>query len=331
MRPEGDTPLVPIRLVVRGRPRTLHLKLEGAGPGGSLKDRTAASMVQELEARGALRPDSVIVESTSGNLGVALARLARERGCRFVAVVDPKTTPENLVRMRRLGAGLERVERRDEEGGYLLTRIERVHALCRESSRFVWPNQYENPANPRAHELGTAVEILRQMDGQVDGVVAAVSTGGTLAGLGRRFRRESPRTRLVAVDVAGSVALGGRPGPRLLTGIGASRRSTFLTADLFDDRLRVRDAHAVAFCRELRRRTGLSVGGSSGAVLAAAGRWLAANPAAERVVAVCADRGEWYESSIFDDRWLATRRIRLEGLTLGPVEELLPCGLPVPA
>jgi N-(2-amino-2-carboxyethyl)-L-glutamate synthase len=304
------TPLVPVRLAVAGALRTIHLKLEGANPGGSLKDRTAAALVEDLEERGAIGPGSVIVESTSGNLGVALARLARTRGYGFVAVVDPKTTPENVERMRRFGARVERVDEPDGAGGYVLSRIERVRALCAED-RFAWPNQYENPANPRAHDAGTAAEILDQMDGRVDALLAAVSTGGSLAGMARRFRRESPATRIVAVDAAGSVALGGRPGPRLLTGIGASRPSAFLTGELYDELLRVADAEAFACCHALRDGAGLSVGGSSGAVLAAAGRWLAANPEAERVVAVCADRGERYARSIFDPRWLERNGVRV--------------------
>jgi N-(2-amino-2-carboxyethyl)-L-glutamate synthase len=307
------TPLVPVRLVVAGVVRTIHLKLEGANPGGSLKDRTAAALVDDLEERGALGPGSILVESTSGNLGVALARLARARGYGFVAVVDPRTTPENVERMRRLGARVEQVDEPDGAGGYVLSRIERVRALCADNDRFAWPNQYENAANPRAHEQGTAREILRQMDGPVDALLAAVSTGGSLAGMARRFRRESPGTRIVAVDAAGSVALGGRPGPRLLTGIGASRRSAFLSESLYDELLRVTDVDAFACCHALLHGAGLSVGGSSGAVLAAASRWLAANPDAERVVAVCADRGERYARSIFDPRWLEHNGVRLSG------------------
>jgi N-(2-amino-2-carboxyethyl)-L-glutamate synthase len=308
----SDTPLVPVRLAVGGALRTVQLKLEGENPGGSLKDRTAAALVNDLEARGELGRGSILVESTSGNLGVALARLARTRGYGFVAVVDPKTTPENVERMRRYGARVELVQEPDVAGGYVGSRIERVRALCRESDRFAWPNQYENEANPRAHEEGTAAEVLRQMDGRVDALLAAVSTGGSLTGIARRFRAESPQTRIVAVDAAGSVALGGRPGPRLLIGIGASRRSAFLTRDLYDELVTVGDADAFACCHALLDGAGLSVGGSSGAVLAAAGRWLEANPDAERVVAICADRGERYARSIFDPRWLERNDVHLD-------------------
>lgn len=324
MRPSGNTPLARVLLVIGGRERAVHLKLEGANPYGSLKDRTAAGLVGDLERRGLLLRGSTLVESTSGNLGIALAASARDRGHRFVAVIDPKTTPENVIRLRRLGAQIELVEIPDATGGYLLSRLERVAELCASSDRFVWPDQYTNPANPLAHERGTGPELLDQLHGELDAVLVPVSTGGTLAGIARCLRRESPATHIVAVDALGSVALGGRPGPRLLTGIGAGRRSSFLTDDLYDERVLVSDEEAFAFCRALADRTGLRVGGSSGATLAACARLLAAEPELGRVACLCPDRGESYASTIYDDGWLARHGIGVESLTLGPVEAIAP-------
>jgi N-(2-amino-2-carboxyethyl)-L-glutamate synthase len=323
VRHAGNTPLLPIELTIRKRTRPVFLKLEGANPCGSLKDRTAASLIDDLERRGALEPSSILVESTSGNLGIALASIARLRGYPFVAVVDPKTTGENLAQLRRLDAHIDCVEAPDETGGYLLSRLERVRQLCASSEAFVWPDQYSNPANPRAHEHGTGPELLEQLHGEIDSVFVPVSTGGTLAGLARCFRRESPATRIVAVDARGSVALGGRPGPRLLTGIGASRHSSFLTADLYDESVLVADAEAFAFCRALAAQTGIRVGGSSGAALAACGRLLAANPELEHVACLCPDRGERYASTIYNDDWLNRNGIRPHLLELGPVEAIV--------
>jgi 2,3-diaminopropionate biosynthesis protein SbnA len=320
----GNTPLAPVALRIHGRRRVVHLKLEGANPCGSLKDRTAQSLIDELEQRGALEQGSVLVESTSGNLGVALAWLARRRGYHFVAVIDPKTTPENVRRLRRLDAQIELVDTPDDAGGYLLARIERVRQLCASSPAYVWPDQYANPANPRAHEHGTGPELLQQLAGDLDAVFVAVSTGGTLAGLARFLRRESHGTRIIAVDAHGSVALGGSPGPRLLTGIGASRASSFVSADLYDERVFVRDAEAFAFCRALARATGLAVGGSSGATLAACARMLAHEHGYERVVCLCADRGQSYASTIYSNRWLARHGIDLGSTGLGPVDEIAP-------
>jgi 2,3-diaminopropionate biosynthesis protein SbnA len=321
MRP-GNTPLAEITLTVRGAIRRAHLKLESANPCGSLKDRTAASLVDDLERRGALGPGSVLVESTSGNLGVALASIARRKGYRFVAVVDPRTTPENVARLRRLGARIELVSRPDDAGGYLLSRLERVHELCASSAAFVWPDQYSNPANPRAHEQGTGPELLDQLHDDIDALFVPVSTGGTLAGIARSFRRESGKTRIVAVDAVGSVALGGDPAPRLLTGIGASRRSSFASADLYDALALVHDAEAFAFCRATAAATGIRAGGSSGAALAACGRALAADPDLERVACICPDGGEAYASTIYDDGWLARNGIDPRRLALGPVEAI---------
>jgi len=132
-----------------------------------------------------------------------------------------------------------------------------------------------------------------------------VSTGGTLAGIARCLRNESPATRIVAVDAYGSVALGGRPGPRLLTGVGAGRRSSFVTSETYDECVLVDDAEAFAQCRALASETGISVGGSSGATLAACRRMLAAGADLGRAVCLCPDRGEAYASTIYDDGWLA--------------------------
>jgi cysteine synthase A len=204
-----------------------------------------------------------------------------------------------------------------------------VHEIRASSDAVVWPDQYSSPANPRAHEEGTGPELLGQLGGDLDAVFVPVSTGGTLAGLARFLRRESPGTRIVAVDAAGSGALGGALGPRLLTGIGADRPSSFASADLYDERAVVGDAEAFAFCRALAVGAGLRVGGSSGAALAACARALAADPALERVVCLCPDRGEAYASTIYDDAWLARAGVEARALTLGPVEAIAPAGAPL--
>lgn len=331
MRRAGDTPLRPIALRIEGSTRIVQLKLEAANPCGSLKDRTAESLLDDLEQRGLLERGCVLVESTSGNLGIALAWLARQRGYRFVAVIDPKTTPENVARLRQLGARLELVDTPDAAGSYLLARIERVRRLCASSRAYVWPDQYANPANPLAHEQGTAPELLAQLGGELDAVFVPVSTGGTLAGIARFLRRESASTQIVAVDAHGSVALGGSPGPRLLTGIGAAKRSSFATRDLYDAAVLVSDREAFAYCRTLAATTGISVGGSSGAALAACARVLARDAELERVACICPDGGRSYRSTIYSDRWLAHNGIHLGPDDLGPVEEIAPAGVAVAA
>jgi 2,3-diaminopropionate biosynthesis protein SbnA len=295
-----------------GKSRSVHLKIEGENPGESIKDRTALSLLRGLESSGRLRAGGRLLESSSGNLAISLAMLARDRGYGFTAVVDPRITEENLHRLQALGAEIRMVESTDETGGYLLTRLAVVREMLAEDPGLLWTNQYSNAANPEAHYLGTGPEILR----------VAVSTGGTLAGIGRYFREASPDTRIIAVDARGSVALGGSPGLRKLTGMGSSRPSAFVTPRHYDELVYVGDCEAFAFCRALDAAIGLKVGGSSGACLAACARYLQFHAKVERAVSICADRGEHYASSIFSDSWLAQNGLEIGRRHLGSVSEI---------
>jgi len=318
----GNTTMKPVHLVIGGKTRKVHLKLESENPTGSVKDRTGYGLIQKLEAQGQLSEGSVIVESTSGNLGVALSFLCRLKGYVFIAVIDPKTTQENITKMQALGAQIEMVHQPDENGGYLLSRLERVRELCRSSHQYVWTDQYSNPANPHIHYLSTGPEIYRQMHGKVDVLFVAVSTGGTLAGIGQYFREVSRSTVIVGVDAYGSVIFGTPPAPRKLTGIGSSKPSSFLTRSLYDLHMLVNDGEAFAFCRALRETTGISVGGSSGAVLAACAKYLEAHPEVADVVCVCADTGDNYMNSIFNDDWMQKQELDLSKERLGPVQDI---------
>lgn len=316
----GNTPLEPLSLIVNGVRRTIHLKLEGANPTGSAKDRTAKGLLQDLEERGLLLHNSTLVESTSGNLGVALSFLCKVRGYSFIAVVDPKTTQENIEKMHLLGAQIDLVKEPDESGGYLLSRLERVRDLCKRSQRYVWPNQYASLANPTIHYTDTGPEIYRQMHGKVDALFIAVSTGGTLAGVSRYFREVSPATWIIGVDAHGSIIFGTPPGARLLTGIGSSRRSSFITRDSYDEYMQAHDEEAFAFCRALSERAGLHLGGSSGAVLAMCSRYLQTHPEAEHVVCLCADHGANYASSIYSDTWMLEHGCSLNSVLSEQIE-----------
>jgi cysteine synthase len=326
----GGTPLVPVEVRIRGRVRTLLLKVEGENPFGSIKDRTAFGLLEAVEARAADRDGPLtVVESTSGNLGVALAALCRLRGHRFVAVVDPKVQTENLELMGRLGAEIELVTEPDDNDNYLSARLDRVRSLISGIPGAMWTDQYGNVANPLVHARNTGPEIRRQA-GRTDVVFAPVSTGGIAAGICTYFRWTGGDTRVIAVDVAGSVAIGGRPGPRHLTGIGANVRSRFVRRGApvpiqsnVDGKTWVPDADAVAFCRKLRAETELNVGGSSGAAIAACLEYLRAHPGTARPVCVCPDSGWKYWDSVYDDDWAdragldlgeASARIEDEGI-----------------
>ena len=164
----GNTPIRRIRLLIGGKSRNVYLKLEGANPGGSIKDRTALSLLRSLEKTGQLSTGVRLVESSSGNLAIGLAMLARDSGYRFTAVVDPKVTAETMCRLHDLGAETTMVETPDETGGYLLTRLARIREMLAEDPGLLWTNQYSNAANPEAHYSGTAPEIFRQMEHRVD-------------------------------------------------------------------------------------------------------------------------------------------------------------------
>lgn len=319
----GNTPLIPIECVIDGVPRIIHLKLEGFNPAGSVKDRTAISLIRDLERRHRITDDNVIVESSSGNLGVALAMICKSRGYKLLAVVDPKTTSENIRKMEAFGARIEKVAKPDPSGGYLLARLDRVRQICATSAHYLWTDQYSNVANPDAHYSETAPEIYQQMRGEVDVVFVAVSTGGTLAGVGRYFREINPRTVIVGVDACGSIVFGGSPAPRKLTGIGSARVSSFIEPILYDTSIIVTDEQAFAFCRAINDATGISVGGSSGAVLAACASYLLHHPEKFNVVCLCPDDGNNYQSTIYNDQWLVDNNIALMKNSLEPVTEFL--------
>jgi cysteine synthase A len=303
----ATTPIVDVALSIDGVRRVVGLKLEGHNPGGSIKARTAAALVDSLETAGRLCPGDTVVESTSGNLGVALSLICEERGYAFVAVVDPKVDSAVVDRMRAASAEIVTVEEQDSTGGFLNTRIAEVRRLLARG-RMVWPNQYEHPANPAAHFSVTGPELLAQRP-DIDAVFVATSTGGTLAGISRYLRAKSARVRVVAVDVRGSQTFGDTPAPRLLNGIGSSRPSAFLTRADYDDVVLVPDREAIAACHALDTGAGISLGGSSGAAIAACARVLASNPSVRRPVCICPDGGDNYAHTLYSASWLAANDV----------------------
>jgi N-(2-amino-2-carboxyethyl)-L-glutamate synthase len=307
----GDTPLQAITLTIRGITRIVHLKLEGLNPTQSMKDRTAYALIHALEDQGRLSNRSTIVESTSGNLGVAMARICQLKGYRFLAVVDPKTTTENLAKLQSFDAQISMATQPDNNKGYLLSRLTYIQQLTEGRSDYIWTNQYDNPANPAIHYQSTAPEIYEQMHRHVDAIFIPTSTGGTLAGIGKFFREALPSTRVIGVDAFGSVIFGTPPAPRKLTGIGSSRPSTFLHTSLYDEYRLITDVQAFAYCRSLLSATSIAVGGSSGATLAACIHYLSHHHEVQRVVCVCADHGDNYRSSIFNDAWLQEHMLDL--------------------
>lgn len=278
------------------------LKLEGLNPAGSVKLKAAVSMVERVERRNMLSPGGRIIESSSGSLGVALAMVSAARNYQFTCVVDPNVSRQSLDAMCALGADVIQIESPDANGGYLSTRINTVNAELDRDPNLIWLNQYANPANPAAHEAGTATAILREI-GQVDHLFVGVGTSGTLAGCSRHFRRFSPWTHIVAVDSVGSVTFGGNPGPRHIPGLGTSRRPELYTAAAADEQVLVPEAEAVRVCRYLARDHGLLVGGSTGSIVAAVLRMRENMPYGSRVVALSPDLGDRYVRTVYNDEW----------------------------
>jgi cysteine synthase A len=282
----------------------LHLKCEGFNFAGSVKIRAAVSMVSAGLHQGVITADSTLVESSSGNLGVALSVVAAARSLRFVCVTDPKCNPATVKLMRALGARVLVADTPDSSGSYLSARKALVRELCRRHPGYVWLNQYQNPANWIAHHETTAPLIAKQFPA-LDALFVGAGTGGTLAGCARYFQENRPQVRIIAVDSVGSVNFGKPIGPRHLPGVGASERMPLLDAAAVHDVVQVPEQDTVRMCRRLARH-GFLLGGSTGTVVSGAARWLAAHDPAGGLttVAISADTGERYIDTVYDDAWI---------------------------
>jgi N-(2-amino-2-carboxyethyl)-L-glutamate synthase len=326
------SPTVTVTVGYGGRTHQVLLKRECHHPTGSVKYRTAIGLVQALHRASPLRPGTVVVESTSGGLGVALAHLLPLLGCRLVVAIDPKTPMATRRLLAAADAELHCVTELDEFGGYLNTRLRLVAELCRANPGYRWPDQYRNPANPWIHRQTTGPEIVAQGGTGLDAVYVAVSTGGTLAGIAAHIRPLRRPISLVAVDAAGSQAIAPQPrNRRHIPGIGSSRRAALLGPSSYDRAVHVRDADAIALCHVLHADTAIRLGGSSGHVLHACVTDLAGASPPVRPLCLCADDGDRYAETLYNRAWLgetglagevdrAVERLRDNGLTftVGP-------------
>jgi cysteine synthase A len=306
----GGTPIIRLSRLFRDSRCEVLAKMEMCNPGGSVKDRPARYILERGVADGTIPPNAHIVESSSGNLAIALAMVCRIRGLRFTAVVDPKIAATNLKIIRCYGGNIELVTEKDRQGGYLETRIERVKRLLRERPDAVWINQYANERNWQSHYHGEGEEILRHLDRPVDYLVLGVSTSGTLHGIARRLREVWPNMKVVAVDAAGSVLFGTPPYPRDLPGIGASRVPELLRREEIGQVIHIDDYESAIACRELVKHEGIFAGGSSGSVIAAIQRLSACLHHAARILTILPDRGERYLDTVYDDEWLSRMKNR---------------------
>jgi cysteine synthase A len=298
--------------------RQLYLKCEGFNFAWSIKMRTARYLVDAAERAGLIGRGTTIVESSSGNLGVALAMIAASRSLRFVCVTDPKCTPHDIALMRATGARVEVVDTPDGSGGYLAARKRRVRELAARPG-YVWLNQYENPANVRAHYETTARSIDREFP-QLDVLFVGAGTGGTLMGCATYLRDHGRSTTVVAVDSVGSVNFNGSPSPRHIAGLGSSQPMRLIDESCVDDVEWVEEPDSIAMCRRLARG-GLVLGGSSGTVVHGAAAWLERHDPRGRLtaVAIAPDFGGSYLDTVYDPAWCAQRFERLRDADASPV------------
>ena len=329
----GATPL--LRLWNLGTRDDLEVygKLELFNPAGSAKDRTARSLLRDAMASGRVREGSLVVESSSGNLGIALARACRREGVRFLCIVDARTNRSAVTAMKAYGAQVEVIWEPDPDLGDLLaTRRRRVAQILAEVPGAVNLNQYENPANPRAHREGTMAEIADALDGDVDELFVATSTTGTISGCAGYCAEHGLSTRLTAVDAMGSVLFGGQPGRRLIPGFGAGVEPPLAKDLRLDGVIRVDDTQTVAGCWRLALLEGLLLGGSSGAVAQAFLQRESSLEPGSKVVLLFHDGGTSYLDTVYDDDWVRERlgvepgRMRELALAPGPVPSMRDSG-----
>lgn len=300
-------PTVPVFTAINGLcAAAVHLKLEGLNAAGSIKLKTALQLIDDLETSGRIGAGTQIVESSSGNLGVALALVCANRGYRFTCVTDPNTSRHAIRAMQAAGARVVRVDRRDAQGGYLATRIAWIREQVAHNPRWIWVNQYANPSNWRAHFRWTAPEIFSAYP-NVDHLFVGAGTTGTLMGCLRYVRAHRLRTRVIAVDAVGSVTFGGPPGLRRIPGLGTSCRPPLCElpdAESPDTIVHVPEADTIRMCHALAEH-GLLTGGSTGSVLRAVQISSADIVASDTVVAIAPDMGDKYLDTLYDADWAA--------------------------
>ena len=279
------------------------VKIEAGNPTGSIKYKTARNLLDRGEAQGHIEPGWDVIESSSGNLGIALAALCAERGYKFTCVVDPNASEQSLATIKAHGAQVHQVQERDANGGFLGTRISYIQRYVSENKKVYWTNQYANPANPEAHFLYTAKEIDEHVP-NIGLLVIGAGTTGTLMGCSKYF---GDRVRILAVDSVGSITFGGQPGDRHVPGLGTSCRPPIFKRSDWWDFEAVPEREGIAMCRRLARKLGYLAGGSTGLVLAGLARRPDLWGIEGAIVVISPDGGEKYLDTIYNDDWVAGR------------------------
>jgi len=288
----GATPIVRLTRIAPEERADVFAKLEFLTPGGSVKDRLGIGLIAGAEEAGKLAPGATIIEPTAGNTGIGLAFVGVQRGYRVILVVPEQFSIEKVKLMEALGGTVVRTPAAAGMQGAIV----KAQELAAEIPGSYVPNQFANPDNARIHYRTTAREIWQQLEGRVDAAVIGAGSGGTFSGVARFLKEHDPEALCVVVEPNGSILQGGEPGPHEVEGIGVSFIPESLATELIDEVIMVHDDDSFATCRELARREGLLVGGSSGATCYAALQVARRLGPGKRVVTIFADAAERYLS-----------------------------------
>jgi cysteine synthase A len=301
----GNTPLISLKS--QEEPNlNIFAKLEFYNPTGSVKDRAASYIINTLLNRGIINSETTIIESSSGNFGIALSAYAKQKGLKFICVIDNTTLPVNEMMIRLQGAEVIKITEPDSRGGYLLNRIKKVKEIVATTDNIYWVNQYGNPLNAQAYYNSLGNEICLEIPRQkLDYLFMGVSSGGTITGVSQKVKERYPNAQIVAVDVDGSIIFGGKSRKRFIPGIGSSLRPDILQSAKIDDVIYVDEIETVNSCIELLEKHNIYAGGSSGSVYAAVQKYFRMHHVDRPVNIMCvfADKGERYISTIYNPEW----------------------------
>lgn len=300
----GNTPLTLVKSPANRIP--FYAKLESYNFTGSVKDRLAHHLISNLIQEGTLKPGDCIVESSSGNFGIALAAQASHFNLTFYCVIDPHISLLNEKLLRVYGANVVKVEDKDQSGNYLLSRLAKVQEIVKEKGAH-WVNQYSNPFAPFAYH-NLALEIVRDLP-KLGYLFVAVSTGGTIAGLSEKIKEQSSNTKIIAVDVEGSLVFSDSPKVRNVPGIGSGRKSDFIPRAHIDEIVLVQEHKAVEACNAFLKENGLLIGGSSGAVVSAIEKYFDKEvpPLNNNIAAIFPDGGVRYIDTVYNPEWIKAK------------------------
>lgn len=281
----------------------IHLKIEGFNIPGSIKLKPAKFMIEEAEKNGTLNKHSKIIESSSGNLGVALSHICASKNYPFTCVTDVKASRQNVEVMKALGTEVVVIDQIDGNFGYVENRLRYINDRLAADKTMVWLNQYSNVQNIQSHFELTAQAILQEFP-ELNYLFIGAGTTGTLMGCLQRFKLDSPKTTIIAVDSTGSINFSDKPSKRYLAGLGSSRTPEILDLNLVGETILIDEIDAIRHCKLLAKKYGILAGASTGTVLAAVSKLSARIKPTDTVVTFCPDWGRSYLDTVYNDPWV---------------------------